>query len=122
MTAVEILKLILGGLFLLGSVVLFSIEMISVFKQKYVLNRMHGAAIGDTLAISMALVGLMIFSGLNFDTLKLIAIDLFLWVTSPVSSHLVAKLEAYTGKDAKKEAPTVALADLQKEAEEESAS
>lgn len=122
MTAVEILKLILGGLFLLGSVVLFSIEMISVFKQKYVLNRMHGAAIGDTLAISFTLVGLIIFSGISFDSLKLIVIDLFLWVTSPVSSHLVAKLEAYTGKDAKKMVREADLSTIEKELEEESES
>ena len=119
MSIVELIRLILGVCFLLGGVVLFAIELISVFDQKYVLNRMHGAAIGDTLALSSILVGLMIFSGFNFDTLKLIIVDLFLWVTSPVSSHLVARLEAYTGKDVKKFVREASLEEIEKELEEE---
>ena len=40
----------------------------------------------------------MIFSGWNFVTLKLFLIILFLWCSSPVSSHLVSRLEAGTNE------------------------
>jgi Multisubunit Na+/H+ antiporter, MnhG subunit len=53
---------------------------------------------GDTLGISISLVGLMIFSGLNFTTLKMVLIVTFLWLASPVSSHLIARLEVSTNK------------------------
>ena len=51
---------------------------------------------GDTLGISFSLVGLMILSGLNFTTLKMALIVVFLWFASPVSSHLLARLEVST--------------------------
>ena len=80
---------------------LFVIEIISVFKLDYVLNRMHAAATGDTLGLALSLIGLMILSGVNFITLKLALVLVFLWFSSPVSSHLIARLEVEThsGKD-----------------------
>lgn len=90
------IRLIIGGAFLICGLVIFFTEIFGVFHFKYVLNRMHAAAMGDTLGISSCLVGLMFFSGLNFTTLKLLLIVCFLWFTSPVSSHVVARLEAAT--------------------------
>ena len=51
---------------------------------------------GDTLGISSCLIGLMIFSGVNFTTLKLFFIIVFLWFSSPVSSHVLSRLEVAT--------------------------
>ena len=51
---------------------------------------MHAAAMGDTLGISCSLIGLMIFSGLNFTTFKMMLVVAFLWFASPVSSHLLS--------------------------------
>lgn len=95
------LRFVLGILFLLAGMCLFVIEIISVFKLDYVLNRMHAAATGDTLGLALSLIGLMILSGFNFITLKLALVLVFLWFSSPVSSHLIARLEVEThsGKD-----------------------
>ena len=38
----------------------------------------------------------MIFSGLNFTTLKMFLVIVFLWFASPVSSHVLSRLEAAT--------------------------
>lgn len=95
------IRFILGTLFLIAGMLLFVVEIICIFKLDYVLNRMHAAATGDTLALGLSLIGLMFFSGFNFVTLKLLLILVFLWFSSPVSSHLIAKLEVETheGKD-----------------------
>lgn len=90
------LRFILGACFLVSGVVFFIIEVISVFKLRYVLNRMHAAATGDTMGIGLSLVGLMLMSGFTFTTVKLLLILLFLWFSSPVSSHLIARLEVET--------------------------
>lgn len=90
------IRFILGTLFLLAGMVLFVVEIISVFKLDYVLNRMHAAATGDTSGIGLSLIGLMILNGFNLITLKLLLVVVFLWFSSPVSSHLIAKLEAAT--------------------------
>lgn len=95
----EILKwtqFILGtGMLLLG-LLTFVVQILGVFKFKYVLNRMHAAAMGDTLGIGISLIGLMILSGFNFTTLKMGLVVVFLWCASPVSSHLISRLEATT--------------------------
>ena len=98
MEILEWLRLIAGGALLLSGLIIFLIELYGVFHLKYVLNRMHAAAMGDTLGISFSLVGLMIFSGLNFTTLKMMLIVIFLWLASPVSSHLLARLEVVTNE------------------------
>ena len=60
---------------------------------------MHAAAMGDTLGIGSCLIGLMIFSGLNFTTLKMFFVIVFLWFASPVSSHVLSRLEAATNEE-----------------------
>ena len=98
MEILEWIRLLVGGALLLSGLIIFLIELFGVFHMKYVLNRMHAAAMGDTLGISFSLVGLMIFSGLNFTTLKMMLIVIFLWFASPVSSHLLARLEVLTNE------------------------
>ena len=85
------------GLLLIGLFV-FALELFGVYKFHYVLNRMHAAAIGDTLGIGISLLGLMILSGINFKSLKLGLVIVFLWMASPVSSHLISRLEVVTNE------------------------
>lgn len=98
MGIIEWIRLIAGSIFLICGLVIFFTELFGVFHFKYILNRMHAAAMGDTLGISSCLIGLMIYSGLNFTTLKLLLIVIFLWFASPVSSHVLARLEVATNK------------------------
>ena len=96
MSLIDWAQFILGvGLLLIG-IGIFFIQLLGVFKFKYVLNRMHAAAMGDTLGIGASLLGLMILTGFSFTTLKMGLIICFLWLASPVSSHLISRLEATT--------------------------
>lgn len=114
------IRLIVGGALLLCGLSIFLIEIYGVFHFKYVLNRMHAAAMGDTLGISFSLVGLMIFSGFNFTTLKMALIVILLWIASPVSSHLLAKVEFTTNEDLEEHCKLYSrLEDLEDELEEE---
>lgn len=90
------IRLILGSAFIVCGLVIFFTEIFGVFHFRYALNRMHAAAMGDTLGIASCLLGLIIFSGLNFTSLKLLLIIIFLWFASPVSSHVLARLEVAT--------------------------
>ena len=93
------IRFVIGvGLIVLG-VVLFVTEMIGIFKFKYVLNRMHIAGMGDTMGLSLTLIGTIILSGINFTSLKMGLIIVFLWLASPVASHLIARLEVTTNEE-----------------------
>lgn len=89
-------QFIVGTGMLLFGLLTFVVQLLGVFKFKYVLNRMQAAALGDTLGIGISLIGLMILSGFNFTTLKMGLVIVFLWCASPVSSHLISRLEATT--------------------------
>ena len=99
MEILEWIRFLAGvGLLLLGMVI-FALQLFGVFKFKYVLNRMHAAAMGDTLGIGVSLTGLILLSGFNFTSLKMALIIVFLWLASPVSSHLISRLEVVTNEN-----------------------
>ncbi|GEM_PF-1307481 len=96
MAILEWIRFGIGTVLLAIGLITFALELFAVYRFKYVLNRMQVAAMGDTLGIGISLVGLMILSGLNFTTLKMGLVVIFLWCSSPVSSHLIARLEVAT--------------------------
>lgn len=98
----ELLRFILGVAFIIMGLLVFVVQLIGVFKFKYVLNRMHAVGMGDTMGISLCLLGTMFLFGWGFTTLKVALITGFLWLASPVSSHLISRLEVTTNEDLEK--------------------
>lgn len=103
MILLEWVRFLLGAAFLLGGMLVFAIELFGVFRFKYVLNRMHAAALGDTLGIALSMIGLIILCGLNFTSLKMVLVVVFLWLASPVASHMVARFEVATNENLEKD-------------------
>jgi len=54
-------------------------------------TRMHAASVVDTLGAAFILLGLMLQSGFSLVTVKLIAIGVLLFFTSPVATHALAR-------------------------------
>ena len=102
----EMFRFVLGSAFLLIGMVVFAIEVFGIFRLNCALNRLHSAALGDTLGISSCMIGLMIMEGFTFTTLKMALVILFFWMASPVSSHLLANLEITTYADLDSKATT----------------
>lgn len=98
MEILEWVRFLLGTGSLLAGLGIFLLQIFGVFKFKYVLNRMHAAAMGDTLGIGVSLTGLILLSGFNFTSLKMGLVIVFLWLASPVSSHLISRLEVVTNE------------------------
>ena len=94
----EWVRFVFIALFLVASLLLAVISVAGVFKFKFILNRMHAAAICDSFALLVAMVGIAIAYGFSFAMIKLILIVLSVWVASPVSGHLIARLEVTTDK------------------------
>ena len=93
------LQLIAGGILIVIGVLTMCAAVFGVWRFHYVLNRMHAAAMGDTLGIGVSMLGLIVYSGFNFTSLKMFLVVVFLWLASPVSSHLIAKLEHTTDEE-----------------------
>ncbi len=118
MAVFEWVRFLAGAVLLLLGLGIFLIEIIGVFRFRYVLNRMHAAAMGDTLGIGFSLMGLILMSGWNFTSLKLLLVIVFLWFSSPTSSHLIARLEVTTNEDKEKSYREIPLRDLEEELRE----
>ena len=78
------------GLFVLVTAVL------GQFRFRRPLMRIHAAALTDTLGLLSMILGVILALGWTPASLKLVAVAAFLFLTSPVSSHLIARLEAVT--------------------------
>jgi len=86
---------------------LFSIlvSALGLFRFKCVLNRIHAAAITDTIGVLCMMVGLALLCGWSLMTLKIGVIVVFMWLAGPVVTHLIAKMELLTERDIDAEAP-----------------
>ena len=99
MSVLEWVRFLVGGGLLLCGLGTFIIEIIGVFRFRYVLNRMHAAALGDTLGLFLVVLGLLILGKDMFHMLKYALIVIFFWVSSPIATHMIAKVELLTDKD-----------------------
>ena len=92
-------NIIIGSIFLVLGIICGIISILGIYRFKFVMNRMHAAAIVDALSLSLIVVGLIIIS-LNLDfVFKLGLILVFQWVGSPIASHMVMRLEKETDKE-----------------------
>ena len=67
--------------------------VVGVYRFKYSLNRLHAAAILDTVGILLMLLGVICAIGADVTSLKLLVVIALLWLTSPVSGHLIGRME-----------------------------
>lgn len=89
---------ILGGIFIIMGMFVLFISLLGMLRFRYVLNRMHAAAIADTLGLLLVILGLVFISEDLFHALKLCLVVVFLWLTSPVACHTIAKVEMLTNE------------------------
>jgi multicomponent Na+:H+ antiporter subunit G len=76
--------------------------VVGVFRFKYALNRLHAAAILDTVGILLMLLGVIVATGFTFTSAKILVVITFLWLTSPVSGHLISRMEITINDDLNK--------------------
>lgn len=91
---------IISAIFIIIGLLVFLCGTFGVFRFKYVLNKMHAAALGDTMGLFFIVLGLIVLSSNVFVIAKYILIILFFWLTSPIATHMLAKVELLTNKDA----------------------
>lgn len=66
---------------------------VGLFRFRYVLNRMHAVTLSDTLGTALVLLGCALLRGSVVMSAKFLLLLVFLWLTAPVSAHLIAKAE-----------------------------
>ena len=101
------IRFIISAVFmLLGIFVIFS-AMVGNFRFGYVLNRMQVGATADTLGAFFIIAALVVASGLNAISVKLVMMIAFLWFANPVSSHFLARTEIISNEKITQECEVV---------------
>ena len=92
---ISLIRFIIAAVLIMIGILIMVIQTFGVFNA---LNRMHAAAMGDSLGIMMIVLGMMVIYGISFASLKLLTVLVVFWFASPVCSHLLAKLEVSTNE------------------------
>lgn len=87
------IRTLLAALFFVIAAFLFVTEVIGLYKFDYVLNRIHAAALGDTLGLLFTVLGVVVLKGFRLVSLKLLLIPVFFYLTGPVLTHLIGAVE-----------------------------
>lgn len=95
----QFLRFVLGAILMAAGLLTCIVGVIGVFKFRYAANRMHSAAINDTLGISLCMLGLAVLAPDIWSAVKLLLVIFFFWISAPVASHLLCRLEVETNED-----------------------
>lgn len=85
-------------LFILLSGFFFFVGTTGLIRLPDVFSRMHATTKSDTLGAGLMILSLIIYRGIDFVSLKLFIILIFILITNPVSSHIIAKSAYYYEK------------------------
>ena len=107
MIVLQWVRFALAALLLLGGMITLLGTVVGIFRFKYVLNRIHVAAKCDTFGFLLTFSSIILMLGLSFASLKILLILIFIWITHPVASHLIANLEASTNPNITQECEVV---------------
>jgi multicomponent Na+:H+ antiporter subunit G len=82
---------VLSALLLAAGSLFCMIGALGLLRMPDFFTRMHAASVTDTLGAGLILLGLMVQAGLTLITVKLIAIGVLIFFTSPAATHALAR-------------------------------
>ena len=88
----EILKFVVFAVILLTGLFFMCLAVFGTFKYEKTSERMHSAALGDSLGIFLVILAYIVWKGPEIAVLKAIVLLCTMWLTGSVSCHLVANL------------------------------
>ena len=101
------IRFIIAAIFIIAGVIIIASAMVGNFRFGYVLNRMQVGATADTLGTMLVILGLILISGINTISLKLVVMILFMWIANPVQSHFLARTEIISNEKITEECEVV---------------
>lgn len=88
---------IISGFLLIAGIFFGLTGAIGLFKFPDFFTRVHAASITDSTSAILIISGLLLQTSFDLNTAKLIFILIFLLITSPTASHMLAKSARHGG-------------------------
>ncbi len=98
------ISIYISSLLLFFSAVFIVFGILGIYKYDDVYSKLLTSSQIDTVAAITTITALIIRTGINQSSIKLILILLFIMITGPVSSHIIARSAYMFGYNPKKEA------------------
>lgn len=94
----EWIPFIISAVFAVIGVCAFTVAAVGVFRFDHILYRLHAAALADTVGVACIALSAIVYIGVDFVSLKELAVLAIMTLTSPVSTHLLTEIEYVMGK------------------------
>ncbi len=95
----EYIRLGLFGALLLAGLFIELTAVWGVNRFRFSVNRLHAAGMGDTLGLLLIGCAAAVYAGFSAATVKIALVVAFLWITSPVCTHLIGRLVRETEEE-----------------------
>lgn len=91
------LRTILCGIFLVIGCFFMLVSAVGVIRFPDFYSRIHPAGKSDTMGQAMVIVGLIIYEGFTFVSIKLLMIIAFIFIAHPTATHAIARAAHASG-------------------------
>src|SRR3989304_7093055 len=91
------IRAILAGILIFAGCFLIVVASIGIVRFPDFYSRMHPAGKADPLGQAMILLGLMVYEGFSFVSVKLLIIIVFIFIANPTATHALAKAAYVVG-------------------------
>lgn len=88
---------VFAGAFLLAGLFFLVVGAIGVLRLPDFYTRLHAMGKCDTLGLLLSLLGLMLYEGASFLTLKLLLIWIFILLANPTATHALSRAAYHAG-------------------------
>ena len=90
---------IIAGIFICMGTIVFALSLLGIYRLKYVLNRMHAAAMCDTMGLGLVVIGLINLGHDVFHIAKYILVILFFGICILIGCLMIGLVEMLSYKD-----------------------
>lgn len=91
------IRTIITGILLALGCFFIVVASIGILRFPDFYSRMHPAGKSDTLGQLLILLGLVVYEGFSFVSIKLLIIIIFIFIVNPTATHSVAKAAYVAG-------------------------
>ena len=97
MTVEITLREFIAGIFLAGGAFFLLASAIGMLRLPDFYCRMHASGNSETMGVMLSFLGLVVYEGLTFTSLKLILIFLLIFLGNPIGTHILSKAAYKSG-------------------------
>lgn len=85
------IKEILAVLFLLSGFFFFLTATLGLLRFPDFYARLHATGKGDTLAVTLCLIGLAVYQGISVNSIKIVFIAVFMFLAQPTATYAISR-------------------------------